>query len=339
MTGCGVERSRILSFASLTLLIAAHAFASQQAADASRYIMHVRGELYRAFEGPQSTVFLVTPDGIILADPLNRAFAAWLREELQRQFPQTAVRYVVLSHHHYDRSEGASMFGDTAEIVAHANFNREANTARNTLAPELAALDTDANGRLERSEISKTSEFASLLNWDRNYDGTVTAEELYRSVPLAKSTFETQRTISLGGRNTDLVHVSAHTRDMIIMHFPSERVVFSVDHPFVGATPLSFGPFSPGEVTEWVRTVRPLDFDVILSGTGDDIPRAVIDSIAEYLDTLVSEVLDAHHSRRVVQDAQFSLALARYAADPRYAERDAHVAAAYRAIRTIDAPL
>ena len=37
--------------------------------------------------GQQTTVFLVTPEGIILADPLRRDTALWLKGELGARFP------------------------------------------------------------------------------------------------------------------------------------------------------------------------------------------------------------------------------------------------------------
>jgi len=42
-----------------------------------REIMQIRGDLYYV-SGSANTVFLVTPDGIILADPVSTDQATWL---------------------------------------------------------------------------------------------------------------------------------------------------------------------------------------------------------------------------------------------------------------------
>ena len=87
-------------------------------------------------DGQAHTVFLVTRDGIILGDPLRRATAQWLKQELDIRFPDRPVRFVLLSHHHVDRAEGASVFNDTAEIVGHRAFDAELNATRR-LMPDL----------------------------------------------------------------------------------------------------------------------------------------------------------------------------------------------------------
>ncbi len=83
-----------------------------------REITQVKGDLYRARNGNWYTVFLVTPAGIILGDPINETFAPWLKSELDARFPGRPVRYVVYSHSHFDHAAGGAVFADTATFVA-----------------------------------------------------------------------------------------------------------------------------------------------------------------------------------------------------------------------------
>src|SRR5690606_16522455 len=62
-----------------------------------RELVQLDEDLYRARNGNWYTILLVTPDGIILGDPINRDFARWLRMELDMRF-DVPVRYVVYSH-------------------------------------------------------------------------------------------------------------------------------------------------------------------------------------------------------------------------------------------------
>ena len=50
-------------------------------------------DLYRVGNATHNTVFLVTDDGIILADPINREFSTELKAELDERF-DVPVRYV-----------------------------------------------------------------------------------------------------------------------------------------------------------------------------------------------------------------------------------------------------
>jgi glyoxylase-like metal-dependent hydrolase (beta-lactamase superfamily II) len=95
-----------------------------------RAIMPLGGDLYQVRQDDQHAVFLVTPDGIVLIDPLNVDTARWLQAEFEKRFPGVPVRYVVLTHHHANRASGAGVFRETAEIVAHHNFRGALNESR-----------------------------------------------------------------------------------------------------------------------------------------------------------------------------------------------------------------
>ena len=84
----------------------------------TRGIVQVAGDLYRFQNDAHYSVFLVTPDGIIVTDPINPDVAIWLSGELERRF-DLPVRYVIYSHHHEDHIAGGEVFADTATFVAH----------------------------------------------------------------------------------------------------------------------------------------------------------------------------------------------------------------------------
>ena len=87
----------------------------------TRSILNVTGDLYRGQDNAHFTVFLVTPDGIILSDPINTGFATWLKSELDSRF-DVPVRYVLYSHSDGDHASGGAVFADTAEFVGHENM-------------------------------------------------------------------------------------------------------------------------------------------------------------------------------------------------------------------------
>jgi len=114
------------------VVTAARAFAQPSVAGTEqRTIVNLHGDLYEARFDGLATLFLVTPDGILMTDPLGREAATWLRGEFARRFPGVPVRYVLISHHHFDRAEGASVFGG-AETIAHRLFNEEMASLRSS---------------------------------------------------------------------------------------------------------------------------------------------------------------------------------------------------------------
>lgn len=105
-----------------SLLVALGLAAAAAGQDApTRSITKITGELYRATQNAHHTVFLVTPEGIVLADPIGVEFADWLKAELAQRFA-VPVKYVLYSHYHQDHASGAAVFEDTAELVGHENM-------------------------------------------------------------------------------------------------------------------------------------------------------------------------------------------------------------------------
>jgi glyoxylase-like metal-dependent hydrolase (beta-lactamase superfamily II) len=88
------------------------------AQEPTRSIVKVAGDLYRFQENAHYSVFLVTPDGIIVTDPINPETAKWLKSELKQRFDKP-VKYVIYSHHHEDHIAGGEIFSATATFVAH----------------------------------------------------------------------------------------------------------------------------------------------------------------------------------------------------------------------------
>lgn len=86
-----------------------------------REITQVKGDVYRFQNANHSSVFMVTPRGIIVTDPINADAAKWLKDELAKRFPNNPVRYLIYSHDHADHISGGEVFADTATVVAHEN--------------------------------------------------------------------------------------------------------------------------------------------------------------------------------------------------------------------------
>ena len=113
---------RVLIVSLLVVTGLASTSAAQNAAPAAapvpRGIVNITGQLYRAQNNNHYTVFLVTPDGIIMSDPINRDFSRWLKQELATRF-RVPVRYVLYTHHDWDHASGGAVWADTAEFIAH----------------------------------------------------------------------------------------------------------------------------------------------------------------------------------------------------------------------------
>ncbi|ULA60835.1 MAG: Putative Metallo-beta-lactamase family protein [Nitrospira sp.] len=62
-------------------------------------------------------IFIVTPAGVIVTDPISPDATAWLKIKIAALTDQP-VRYVIYSHHHNDHISGGSVFSETAHFVS-----------------------------------------------------------------------------------------------------------------------------------------------------------------------------------------------------------------------------
>ena len=81
-------------------------------------ITKVKDNIYQFRNRFHNAVFAVTPDGVILADSINKAAAEWLKAELKSRF-NAEVKYLIYSHDHADHISGGEVFADTAVVIAH----------------------------------------------------------------------------------------------------------------------------------------------------------------------------------------------------------------------------
>ncbi|MBT3350446.1 MAG: MBL fold metallo-hydrolase [Nitrospinaceae bacterium] len=106
-----------------------------------RSIKKISGDLYRFQNNFHFSVFFVTADGIVVADPINKGAASWLKGELKKRFNKP-VKYLIYSHDHQDHISGGEVFADTATVIAHKNAKADiVGEKRPTATPDITFSD------------------------------------------------------------------------------------------------------------------------------------------------------------------------------------------------------
>jgi glyoxylase-like metal-dependent hydrolase (beta-lactamase superfamily II) len=112
---------RAAKLAAIAAVLAALTNSATRAQETEREIAQVAGDLYRFQNKYHHSVFLVTPEGVIVTDPINAEAAAWLKEEIDRRFA-LPIKYLIYSHDHIDHIAGGEVFTAAgAVVVAHEN--------------------------------------------------------------------------------------------------------------------------------------------------------------------------------------------------------------------------
>ncbi len=298
-------------------------------------IEHITGGVYRATANNSGTVFLVTPEGIVLADPLNPEFAAWLKEEFESRFG-VPVRYVVYSHHHWDHASGGDVFAATARFVGHANMHGylEMPPASTTLSQVIgqyepvAALDSNGDGVVDGIEIpvdfqrfpgSRQSQFGAV---DADEDGVLSGAEVVRG-PLTfvrppDITYTDEIEISLGGKRVNLAWVGEinHSSDTSLITFPDDDVMLIVDY-VSGRLPNREMDYELGQFEEWMTAIRVTEklaqeFEFVATGHGPVGTWEVVTAWREYLEKLQDEVTAGIAAGQTLAEMQRDIKMEEY---------------------------
>jgi len=289
------KRIRRVGVSCALALVGASGIAQAQT-EPVRGIEQITDTLYRAQNNQHFTVFLVTSEGIVVSDTINREFSEWLRNELDERFG-IPVRYVLYSHHHWDHASGGAVFADTAEFVGQeAMAPALAMPAADTSLPaNVAAMDGNGNSRIERSE-AEANFVAQFNNYDANGDGALTGAEIARGpvadVFPANRLFDDRITITLGGQSVELTHIGpTHSPDMSVLRFPDQNAVFLVDFLSIKRMPFQTLPgYDIDELVSTIRGVEAMDFSIAIGGHGDVGTKADVSAHREYLEELRESV-------------------------------------------------
>jgi glyoxylase-like metal-dependent hydrolase (beta-lactamase superfamily II) len=308
--------------------------AAQQQAEATRGIVNITGQLYRAQNNNHYTVYLVTPEGIIMSDPINRDFGRWLKAEFASRY-KVPVRYVLYTHRDWDHASGGVVFADTAEFVGHQNMLVAlAPPAGNPpLTADAMKMDANRNGLVERSEATgDLAQRFALFDYNRN--NVLTGSELARGsvsdVYPPTITYSDQHTVKLGGKQVTMTYLgSAHADDSSVIHFPAERAVFSADILQVRRLPGGLAP-TVGSWIDALRTINALDFEHALTGHALAGTKKDAADLLRYLEDISTGVASGIAAGRSLAEIQKSLTLDAYKGFERWdTTREAHIASVY----------
>jgi glyoxylase-like metal-dependent hydrolase (beta-lactamase superfamily II) len=322
----------------LALLVSFAAEAQQPPGPPVRTISQVRGDLYKVQSGggvAAVTVFLVTPEGIILADPLNPEFAAWLKGELATRFPGKPVRFVLETHYHWDHARGGGMFADTAKFIGHENMPKNLALPIHEARPPGDTDDTNRDGCMTREE-AQTGTRAQFDRMNGNGDGCLTQEEIGADVRRPDITFSDTYTVTLGGKRAQLIWAkNRHSNDLYDIYFPDERVLFAADYVWINRLCCNFA-FDRRPITTWIASIKALealDFDTVINSHWESGTRADVVEFREYLEDLHAAVAEGIKAGKSVQELQQSITLEKYKDWVGYpAQLPAMIASAYQSL-------
>ena len=127
-------------------------------------------------------------------------------------------------------------------------------------------------------------------------------------------TFQDRMTLTLGGKSVELIYTGPnHSDDMIVMHFPEERAVFTVD--FISVKRLPFRNLAGVAIPGWIdsiKAVEAMDFDILVPGHGPVGTKADAADHRQYFEDLVAAVQDGMKAGKSLDALKQDISLPRY---------------------------
>jgi glyoxylase-like metal-dependent hydrolase (beta-lactamase superfamily II) len=299
-----------------------------------RVFLPIKGDLWRAGNGNWWSLVYVTPDGIVLVDPISPDFAAWLQGELGTRFPGKPVKYIIYSHSHWDHVGGAAVFADShPHIVGQERILKNMDGRYPHMPGDM--VDRNNDGMIEAEEIDiPTREHFGICGMfpgyfatvDRNHSGHLTPAQWWaaQGVVPPDIVYSERMTLVFGGRRIELVFPGLnHADDGTVVYFPLERVVFSADFPAdalvttsMRSLPSACGVFDRHPLAEWIRsykTIESLDFDILAQGHGSvTFTRSDVSEGRQYFEDLRADVVQGMAAGKTLAELKESLLLEKY---------------------------
>jgi glyoxylase-like metal-dependent hydrolase (beta-lactamase superfamily II) len=326
----------LMGFAALTIASEALGQVPPAAQAPRRSIEQITGSVYSATNNNHRTVFMVTPDGIVLADPINTEFSKWLKAELAGRF-KVPVRYVIYSHHHWDHGSGGDVFADTARFVGHANMlSHLAMPPSSTTLSQVvgqyepvAKLDANGNGVVEKTEApadiqrfpgTRQSEYEGF---DANEDGVLSGAEAMRGpvsfVRPPDITYTDRMQIALGGKRVDISWIGEmnHSKDSSFIAFPDDSVLFMVDFISFRRLPNREMDYELGQFEQWMAAIKKAEglaagFKFVATGHGPVGTVKDVTAWREYFEKLRAAVAAGIAAGQTLEQMQRNIKMAEY---------------------------
>ncbi len=298
----------------------------------ARAFQQVRGDIWRVSNGNWWSLVYVTPDGILLVDPISVEFSTWMKGEFAKRFPGKAVKYIVYTHSHFDHVTGAGVFADSKpHIVAQERVLKNMDGRF----PHMPGDMTDRNndGRFQKEEIDIPTlahpgicgmSVTYFAERDTDRKGYITAAEWFADAPKPDMVYSERMSLSFGGRRIDLVFPGLnHADDGTAVFFPAEKVLFSTDFPadaLVGKSmrslPSACGAFDQHPISEWIksyRTLEALDFDILAQGHGaQNFTRQDLVEGREFFEDLQAAVAAGMREGKTLDEMKRTITLDKY---------------------------
>jgi glyoxylase-like metal-dependent hydrolase (beta-lactamase superfamily II) len=125
----------------------------------------------------------------------------------------------------------------------------------------------------------------------------------------ATCTFEGQLTLSVGGREVQLIEVGpTHTHGDLMVYLPDAKTLYSADILFIGSTPVMWA----GPIENWIAAldrILAMDVEIIVPGHGPITDKGGVQEVKDYWQYVYTKVQSCYAAGMSARDAAYQIVL------------------------------
>lgn len=266
-----------------------------------------------------NVTFLVTPEGVLVIDSgTNPVEGQWIIEKIKEKTAKP-IKYVVLTHYHFDHSAGLLGFPKDVTVCAHdqcrRNISQYNEPRRQYLVQEILPaqikecfLDIETLKKQKSPDVNqKQKEWAYL---------TRQLEEFKKEKIVCPTiTFEQKLTLWMGEEKIEILYPgSTHSNCSVLVYIPGQKIIITGDILFNGFVP--YIDWKTGSNTRnWIDCLERLsqwDIDTVIPGHGEPVDKTFFDQQKRFLIDLRAAVQQAIDKKETLEEMKKNIKMSNY---------------------------
>lgn len=286
--------------------------------------MQITGDLYEvALEGC-TAVFLVTDSGVVVVDAGISPMDGHNLKASIASVTDKPVKYVLLTHHHFDHVGGVQVFLPDARVIAAAGLYENMQNSGKKLFDDLitemdmlfenykAKTSAEISSFIKSGETDKADSIQRNIMYFRSYIDSCKAVRIFR--PDVE--FEKSYTLKFGGQKIMLTHPGpAHTGSDCIVYFPEYNTVHLGDLYLEKTFPYIDKP-AGASIDSWIKILKKLagnkNYEKLICGHGHIAGRSDLLVMRQLLLDMKTEVKKAKYKNQSVLETATKAIMEKY---------------------------
>ena len=289
---------------------------SGQSADS---VINLKDNLYVITGLGGNVSFLTTNDGVVVVDAGTVKNDGHIIQNYVKEITDKPIKYLILTHYHYDHAQGVGGFPDNTIIIGHENVSKNLNHFGPWVLENYhkKMVVDQINALKNKMDSLKSIKDDNWQNVEKEYNSQLQELEYVNETFLLtpEITFKDEMIIALGEDTVKLIYPGrTHTDCSIFVEFTEQNVLVTGDFFFNKCMP--YIDFNANCDTEnWIAQAKKYankQYDYVVPGHGEITkPNELIEQ-ANYLTDLKKEINELVKQNKSLEEVQQKVKMTNY---------------------------